>query len=270
MVTSRELIEAIEYIKKFRGQVFIVKFSGEIVGDDKVLDSAARDLILLNEMGIHLVVMHGAGNLISSNMKKFGLKPRFVKGERVTDEKTLDIVIECLQHVNDRIVGKINKYDKRAIGVTGVFVAKKRKSLGLVGNIEEINTEFLHSIIEKGHIPVILPIGEDKEGNSLNINADIAAGELAKVLNATKLIILTNVDGILNKNGKLIKTLNISEAKKLIKSEEITGGMIPKLDACIKALSRGVKRAHIIKASEHAILGEILTKEGTGTMIVGG
>lgn len=271
MLTSRELIETVEYIKKFRGQVFIVKFSGEVVEDDKVLDSVSRDLILLNEIGIHPVVLHGAGNLISSSMKKLGMKPVFIRGERVTDEATLDIVLGCLQHVNNRIVGKINKYSDSgaAVGVTGgLFLAKKRESLGLVGDVEEVNTGIVLNLIGGGHIPVVFPVGADRDGNPLNINADIAAGELAKVLSASKIILLTNVDGVY-RGGELIRNLSISEARKLMGSEAITGGMIPKLGACVDALSRGVKQAHIIKAGEHAILGEILTKEGTGTMIVG-
>jgi acetylglutamate kinase len=269
MISSKELIDAIEYIKKFRGQVFIVKFSGEIVEDDTVLDSVARDLILLNEVGIHPVVLHGAGNLISSDMQKLGLKPRFVKGERVTDEATMDIVVGCLQHVNNTIVGKINKYSTAAVGVTGgLFLARRRESLGLVGDIMRINTRVIFDLIEKGHIPVVFPVGADEEGSSLNINADIAAGELAKGLDATKLIVLTNVEGVYGGEG-LIRCLSVSEARKLMESEAITGGMIPKLGACVDALSMGVKQAHIIKAGEHAILAEILTRDGTGTMIVG-
>jgi acetylglutamate kinase len=271
MANIKELIEALHYIKKFKGQVFIIKFSGEILSDERILETIALDLVLLNDVGIHPVIMHGAGNLISSEMAKAGLKPKFIRGERVTNRETLDLVMGCQLRVNNMIVSKINREGDIAVGLTeGLFKAeRRRKELGYVGDIISVNSGVISNMIGEGHIPVISPIGMDSDGDSLNINADVAAGELAKALNATKMIVLTYVDGILDKEGKLIRQLNITEAEKLIEKGVVTGGMIPKLESCIKALSEGVERVHIVKAGEHAILGELLTKEGTGTMITG-
>jgi len=267
---ERKLIEALHYIKKFKGKTFVIKFGGEILEDENVLDTVAEDLCLLHDIGIKLVVMHGAGTLISSNMRKFGLEPEFVRGERVTDEKTLELVISSLIRVNNKIVGNINKNNPIAIGLGGsVFrVRRKRKELGYVGEVIDVNSKLLSEIIESGYMPVIFPIGIDESGNSFNINADVVAGEIAKALNATKMIILTNVDGVLDRNGRLIKQLDIKSARELIKNEVVTGGMIPKLESGIRALSEGVERVHIVKAGEHAILGELLTKEGSGTMLL--
>ncbi|OYT41647.1 MAG: acetylglutamate kinase [Candidatus Altiarchaeales archaeon ex4484_43] len=269
MVDTRELIEALHYIKKFKDQVFIIKFGGEILSDEKILETIALDLVLLHDVGIHQIVMHGAGNLISSEMKRLGLEPEFIRGERVTDRETLSLVTGCLHYVNNKIVGKINKNAAIAVGLAGgLFEARrKRKELGYVGDITAVNSRIILELIEKGHLPVVMPIGIDKEGNSLNINADVSAGELARELNAMKMIILTHVEGVLDENGELISKLNIAEAKNLLKRKVVTGGMIPKLESGIRAISRGVDRVHIVKAGEHAILGELLTEEGTGTMI---
>ncbi len=269
MTDTEELIEALHYIKKFKDQIFIIKFGGEILSDEKVLETIALDLVLLHDVGIHQVVMHGAGTLISSEMKKLGLEPKFIRGERVTDREILSLVTGCLHHVNNRIVGKINKNAPIAVGLTsGLFEAKrKREELGYVGDVTEVNFRIILGLIDGGYLPVVLPIGIDGESNPLNINADMAAAELAKALNATKMIVLTNVDGVLDKDGELIRQLNIKEAKNLVKNRVVTGGMIPKLESGIKALSEGVERVHIVKAGEHAILGELLTGEGTGTMI---
>jgi len=269
MADTQELIEALHYIKKFKGQVFIIKFGGEILSDEKILETIALDLVLLHDVGIRQIVMHGAGTLISSKMEKSGLKPRFIRGERVTDEETLGLVIGCLRHVNKKIVEKINKKAKIAVGLHGGLFETKRKKeeLGYVGDIINVNSNIISGLIDGGYLPVVLPIGMDREGRSLNINADVAAGELAKALNSTKMIILTNVEGVLNRDGELIRQLTMKEVKKLVENKVVTGGMIPKLESGIKAISKGVDRVHIVKAGEHAILGELLTEEGTGTMI---
>lgn len=269
MVDVKELVEALHYIKKFRDQRFIVKFGGEIVLDERVLETIALDLISLRDVGIHLVVIHGAGSQISSAMEGFGLKPAFVRGERVTDRKALDLVIGCLHYANNKIVGMINRDATVAVGLGGnLFKAEKKKDLRHVGSVTSVNSEVVSDLIDGGYIPVVSPIGTDHEGNSLNINADVAAGELAKAVGATKMIVLTNVEGVLDKGGNLVRKLDVSEARKLIVDESVTGGMIPKLESGIKALLEGgVECVHIIKAGEHAILGELLTEEGTGTMI---
>jgi acetylglutamate kinase len=269
MTDTRELIEALHYIKKFKDQIFIVKFGGEILSDEKILETIALDLVLLHDVGIHQVVMHGAGTLISSSMKKLGLEPRFIRGQRVTDRETLDVVIGSLHHVNNKIVGKINKNAPIAVGLNGgLFKAKRKiKELGYVGDVISVDSKPIHDLMCQGYLPVIFPLGMDREDTPLNINADVAAGELAKALKATKMIVLTNVDGVLDRNGKLLRQLTVKEAKNLVKDNTVTGGMIPKLESGIRAIEEGVDRVHIVKADEHAILGELLTKEGTGTMI---
>ena len=194
MADTKELIEALHYIKSFRGQRFIVKIGGEILSDERILETIALDLVLLNSVDIHIVIIHGAGVQISANMKRFGIEPKFIRGERVTDEEVLDLVMGCLHHVNNKIVGKINKGSTIAVGLTcGLFKAKrkKQKELGCVGEITGINSEIIFDLIGKGYLPVTFPIGMDEEGNPLNINADVAAGELAKTLGVTKMIILT-------------------------------------------------------------------------------
>jgi len=227
MTDIQELVEALHYINKFRGHTFVIKFGGEILDDEKVLETVSLDLVLLHDVGINMVVMHGAGTLISSTMKKSGLKPKFIRGERVTDEKTLEIVIKCLKQVNNRIIEIINKKftksefmpnikymkytlyygEKREIAKGPddfIFRAKrKRKELEYVGEVTSVDSDKILKLIESGYLPVIFPVGVDYEGHALNINADVAAGELARALNATKMIMLTNVDGVLDRNGRL-------------------------------------------------------------------
>jgi len=276
MKISDVLIDALEYIKRFNSQTFVIKFSGEVMSDKKVMDTVAQDLILLSYVGINPVVLHGGGSEIDSAMKKFGKIPKKVSGLRVTDKETMDIVeMVLVGKMNTMIVSYINKHGGNAVGLSGksgnLFIAEKKKSkidLGQVGTIKKVNTELITSLINKNHIPVISPVGIDKNGESFNINADTAASELASALKATKLIILTDVPGVIDKNGKLIKELSAKEAKKLISKKIATGGMIPKLESCINAIDNGVEKSHIIKAEQHAILEEIFTSTGNGTMIV--
>lgn len=278
MKTSDVLISALGYIRKFQGQVFIIKLGGEVALSDEILDSIAQDVILLNYVGIHPVVLHGGGHEISKAMECFGKKPVFVEGLRVTDKETMDIVEMVLTgKVNANIIARINKHGGNAVGLSGkagrLFIAEKKKNtgvdLGLVGEIKEINTGIIDLLLKENHIPVISPVGLSTDGTTLNINADTVASELAVALKASKLIFLTNVDGVLDEKNNLIKNLTSKEALSMIKKKTAKGGMIPKIRACVNALKGGVERAHIIKASRHAILEEIFTTEGTGTMITG-
>lgn len=276
MNLSQLLVDALDYVRQFRGQVFVVKLSGEALIDDEILTSVAQDLILLDHVGIHPVVVHGGGHGITQAMEKFGKKPAFVEGLRVTDEETMEIVEMVLSgKENNKIVASINKLGGEAVGFSGksgsLFSAKKMKEkvdVGLVGEITEVKTRVIETQLDHDYIPVVSPVGLGEKGETLNINADTAAAELAKKIGATKIILLTNVQGVLDEKGKLLTKLTIKEAKKLIKDKKASGGMIPKLEACITALEGGVKQAHIIKAGKHALLEEILTKEGTGTMLV--
>ncbi len=269
------LVEAIDYIKRYSGATFVIKLGGETLLLNEVVESVAQDLILLTTLGINIVVVHGGGIEISKAMEAFGKKPTFVKGLRVTDKETVDIVEMVLTgKVNQQLVMTIHKMGGQAVGLSGksgcLFEAKKRKGdvdLGFVGDIKKCNPKIVETQLAGGFIPVISPIAFSKNGDSMNINADTVAAEIASSLSASKLIILTNVDGVLSKRKKKYKRLTMTEVKKLIKDGTVQGGMIPKLNACIKALTSGVHRAHIVGASHHAVLEEILTKDGIGTMI---
>lgn len=272
---SEILINALNYIKEFKEAVFVVKLGGEVVVDEEILETVAKDLIFLHMVGINPVVVHGGGVEISDAMKKFGKKPVFVEGLRKTDKETMDIVEMVLTgKINTQIVSYLTRFEGNAVGLSGksgnLFKAKKQDGdvdLGYVGEINQVNPDIVETQIKNNYIPVISPVGVGEDGSSLNINADTAAAELAASLHAQKLILVTNVDGVLDGEKKLIKRLTVREAKKLIKTHVIQGGMIPKLEACIKSINSGVARTHIIKASTHAILEEILTQTGTGTMI---
>ncbi len=278
MEISDVLISALEYIKKFRNQVFVIKLGGEVMLNEKVLNAVVQDIILLNCVNIKVVVLHGGGQEISDAMKKFGKTPEFVEGLRITDEETMDIVkMVLVGKINSKLVATINRHGGNAIGLSGesgkLFYAKKQKmknnvDLGLVGDVTKVNADIVIDLIDKGCIPVISPVGYGEDGTSLNINADTAASKLATVLKANKLIFLAPVDGVLDRDGKLIERLTPVEVKELIKSGVARGGMIPKLEACLYAIEHGVKSAHIIKSKKHAIIEEVFTEKGIGTMMI--
>lgn len=274
MKTSEILIEALEYIREFKDTVFVVKLGGEVLVDAEVVETVSKDLAFLEFVGIKSVVVHGGGARISTAMEAAGKKPSFVGGLRVTDAETMKIAERVLDEVNREIAGNIKSFGVKAASISGrkdnIFKVVKKKTevdLGFVGDITEVNTDAIDSQFAKGKIPVVSPIGVGTNGLAYNINADTAAAALAKALRARKIILITNVRGVLDKNGKLVKRLTLAETKKIVTSDTVSGGMIPKLRACIRALEQSVSKAHIIKASRHALLEEILTKEGTGTMI---
>ena len=271
-----DLEKALYYVRKFHDKIFVVKFSGEVLADEGIMDLVVSDLITLKyEAGINVVVVHGGGKRITSIMDKFGLKPRFIDGLRVTDEDTLAVVQAVLSDFNQRIVWNINQKGGKAVGISAVsgnlFTARKmHPDLGFVGSIEKVDDELIALFTRNGYIPVIYTIGADKEGTLLNINADHGASELACCLRAEKLIILTPVRGVLrnqNDENSLIPTLTLSEAKSILEASFITEGMKPKIESCIAAVENGVKSAHIIGLKTHAILQEVLTEKGSGTMI---
>jgi len=282
------LIESLPYIRKFSGKTFVIKYGGAAMVDDKLKDAFAQDIVLLNFIGIKPVIVHGGGPKINSIMEKMGKKPTFVQGQRVTDEETIDIVEMVLGGlINKQIVSLINNHGGLAIGLSGkdgnLIKAKKkiiRKlspetgvpeiiDLGLVGEVEKINPRVLDTIDESGFIPVIAPISAGKKSNTLNINADYVAGEIASALKAEKLILLTDTEGILDKKNRLMSTLNAKKIKSLIANGTISGGMLPKVQACQNAISNKVGKTHIIDGrTPHALLLEIFTEEGIGTEIV--
>lgn len=283
------LLEALPYIQRFHGKVIVIKIGGSVLGEEKMLDTLLQDVVLLNLFGMKTVVVHGGGPEISGEMRKLGIKPKFIEGLRVTDEKTMEILHEQLAgKINKQIVLGINHHGGKAFGISGMdgnfirahkLIHKTTTSkgkevevdLGLVGEVEKIDPTIIHNLIKGGCIPVIAPIGVDTEGRSLNINADITAAELAGAMHAKKLILLTDVVGVMrdpNDEKTLISALTVEEARKLMQDGVIKKGMIPKVDACLKAIQGGVERCHILKgAMPHALLLEILTESGIGTML---
>lgn len=282
------LIEALPYIRNFSGKTFVIKYGGAAQTEEHLKDSFAQDIALLGFIGIHPVIVHGGGPKISSTMEKMGKKPKFIHGQRVTDEETMDIVEMVLGGiVNKEIVSLINKHGGKAIGLSGkdggLIKAKKKLmkktsqktgveeiiDLGLVGEVTDINSQALKSLEKEGFIPVISPIGIGEHGETFNINADYVASSIAAKLKAEKLILLTDVPGIKDKKGNTISTLSQKQIKKLVSDSTISGGMLPKTQACMKALEDGVAKTHIIDGRiSHCLLLEIFTKEGIGTEIV--
>jgi len=282
------LIESLPYIRKFSGKTFVIKYGGAAMVDAKLKDAFAKDIVLLNLIGIKPVIVHGGGPKINRIMEKMGKTPTFVHGHRVTDTETIDIVEMVLGGlINKQIVTLINSHGGKAIGLSGkdANLIKARKKiirkmspetgvpeiidLGLVGEVEKINPRILTSMDESGFIPVIAPVSSGKKMETLNINADYVAGAIASALKAEKLILLTDVAGVKDKKNKLIPTLHLKEVKTLIKNKTISDGMLPKVHACENALKGKVKKTHIIDGRiPHAILLEIFTEKGIGTEIV--
>ncbi|HOI40295.1 MAG TPA: acetylglutamate kinase [Methanobacterium sp.] len=291
METVNILIEALPYIKKFHQKKIMIKYGGHAMIDADAKSSTARDTVLLKYVGMNPIVVHGGGPEISRSMNKLGKEPKFIGGLRVTDQETMDIVkMVLVGKINTEIVANIGLHGGKGVGLSGkdnlLLKARKRSpqvvvnqetgeeqmvDLGLVGEIESINPEILDVLTENQYIPVISPIGVDDKGNTLNLNADTVAGEVAGEVGAEKLIILTDVPGILQDPSdpeSLIKKINIQEVLELIEDRTVKDGMLPKVLTCISALENGVKSAHIIDGRvKHSILLEIFTKQGIGTMI---
>ncbi len=287
MEKVRILVEALPYIRDFHGEVMVIKIGGHAMINEDILEKTVRDILLLYFVGIKPVVIHGGGPEISEKMERFGIKPKFVDGLRVTDEDTIEIVEMVLDgKINSKIVSYFIKNGGKAVGMSGkdglLVVAKKKKikkkigeseveiDLGYVGETEYVNPQILEILIQNGYIPVISPVAIDLNGNIYNMNADIVAGDIAASLKAKKLIMLTDVDGIYKDSDKrnLISKMSLKELESMLKKGDIKGGMIPKAESIIRALKGGVEKAHVINGSrEHAILLELFTKEGIGTMI---
>jgi len=282
------LAEALPYIEKFHGSYIVIKYGGHAMLDDKAKDWTVKDTILLRYIGMKPVIVHGGGPGITQAMEKMGKKPKFVEGLRVTDEETLDIVkMVLVGKINTDIVSRINKFNGKGVGLSGkdnkLILAKKRLhkiikegrekelDLGHVGETVKVNPEIIDILTDRGYIPVISPVGITEDGNSLNLNSDTVAGDVAAAIGAKKLVILTDVPGImrdLKDKNSLINEIKISDIDSLLKENIIGGAMLPKLEACANAVKGGVKRAHIIDGRvKHSILLELLTDEGIGTMI---
>ena len=280
------LTESLPYIQKFTGRTVVVKYGGNAMTDEKLKQSFARDIVLMKLVGINPIVVHGGGPQIANVLDQLNIESNFVNGLRVTDSKTMDVVEMVLGGlVNKEIVGLLNKNHGKAVGVTGkdgnLIKAKKLRikpnegddevvDIGQVGKVVSIDTKVLEVMKDSDFIPVIAPIGTDEKGASYNINADSVAGEIAKVLRAEKLILLTNVAGVQGRKGTVLTGLSIKQVAKLIADKTIRGGMLPKIECALEAVKGGVHSAHIIDGRvEHAVLLEIFTDEGVGTLITG-
>jgi len=279
------LIEALPYIRRFRGKTLVIKYGGHAMQTPELRDGFAQDIVLLESVGINPVVVHGGGPQITDLIGKLGLKSRFVRGMRVTDEAIMDAAEMVLQKINKDIVALISRHGGKAVGLSGkdaeLMVSRRMQmvlkdengksapvDIGLVGEVAEVNPAILGTLKQAGFIPVIAPIGHGRDGETHNINADVAAGEIAGALKAEKLILLTDVEGVKDGKGNLISVLETSRAQKMIEAGAIGEGMIPKVECCIGALRAGVAGAHVIDGRvRHSVLLEILTDSGVGTEV---
>ena len=287
---AKILVNALPYIKKYYGQTIVIKYGGSAMVDKTARKQFIKDVVLMKYIGINPVIVHGGGPEINEMLKKVGKESKFIAGNRVTDEETVEIVEMVLSgKVNKGIVADINKYGGKAIGISGkddnmILVRQKyieeksenseetkKIDIGFVGEIENINTEIIKVLEKSDYIPVISSIGTDKNGQTYNINADYVAGEIAGKLNADRMIFLTDVDGILldyHDKQTLIDEIDVYHVNKLIEKSVISGGMLPKVNTCLKAIKKGVENVIILNGKlEHSLLLELFTEEGAGTLI---
>lgn len=281
------LAESLPYIQRFSGKTIVVKYGGNAMTEAALKNGFARDIVLMKLVGMNPVVVHGGGPQIGRLLQKIGKESEFIQGMRVTDSETMDIVEMVLGGmVNKEIVNLIHQHNGNAVGLTGkdgnLIQARKMEmtafnedlnapeliDLGHVGEVVKINTKVLDMLIQDDFIPVIAPVGVDANGKSYNINADLVAGKVAEALNAEKLMLLTNTPGLLDKSGALLTGLNADSVAKLIADGTIFGGMLPKIQCALEAVENGVQSAHIIDGRvEHAVMLEVFTDEGVGTLI---
>ncbi len=281
---AKILAEALPYIQRFHGRTIVVKYGGNAMTDETLKHSFASDVVLLKLVGINIVIVHGGGPQIDDQLSKIGKKGEFIQGMRVTDAETMDVVEMVLGgQVNTDIVNLINQHGGRAVGLSGTDgpLIRARKmmmpgkddptkmiDIGRVGEVESIDPEIVRLLTAQNFVPVIAPVGVGKDGESYNINADLVAGKLAEILKAEKLVVLTNTPGVLDKSGKLLTGLTAREIDDLFADGTISGGMLPKIGSALEAVKNGVNSCHIIDGRvEHAVLLEILTSEGVGTLI---
>ena len=285
---AHTLIEALPYIQLFANKTIVVKYGGHAMTDEALRDSFARDIVLLQCVGMHPVVVHGGGPQIDAIMQRMGISARFEAGLRVTDAATMEVVDMVLGgKLNKEIVATINLHGGQAIGLSGkdanlITAAKKQLyravtpggppqpvDIGLVGEVKSVNTSIIHTLENSGFIPVIAPTGVGANGESYNINADTAAGDIAAALQAERLLFLTDVEGILDRDKKLLPSLDRQAVARLQDEAVIDGGMLPKVEACLRALDGGVAKTHVIDGRvPHAVLLELFTDRGVGTEIV--
>ena len=281
------LIEALPYIRNFSGKTIVIKYGGHAMVDEDLKRDFANDIILLKYIGVNPVIVHGGGPQINKVLSAMGITSRFIRGMRYTDDETMDVVEMVLGgKINKDIVARINRQGGKAVGLTGkdgMLITAVKMTIyhqedeskppeiidpGMVGDVESINPDIIHTLTSQGFIPVIAPVGFGKNGETYNINADVVASKVASALKAERLMLVTDVDGVLDKNQKLISSLNAASIKDMINIGEIKGGMIPKVECALDTLKSGVKKAHIINGKvSHAVLLELFTDSGIGSQV---
>ncbi|MFA5906296.1 MAG: acetylglutamate kinase [Desulfobacula sp.] len=281
------LIEALPYIRNFSGKTLVIKYGGHAMVDEDLKRDFANDIILLKYIGVNPVIVHGGGPQINKVLNAMGITSRFVRGMRYTDDETMDVVEMVLGgKLNKDIVARINRQGGKAVGLTGkdgMLITAVKMTIyhqedenkppeiidpGMVGDVEKINPDIIHTLTSQGFIPVIAPVGFGKNGETYNINADVVASKIASALNAERLILVTDVDGVLDKNQKLVPSLNAAAINDMILAGDIKGGMIPKVECALDTLKSGVRKAHIINGKiPHAVLLELFTDSGIGTQV---
>lgn len=281
------LIESLPYIRRFSGMTLVIKYGGHAMVDEQLKADFARDITLLKFIGLKPVVVHGGGPQINKVLDQMGIRSRFVRGMRLTDEPTMDVVEMVLGgKINKAIVAQINQQGGKAVGLSGkdggLIVAKKMQIVyqedenkppeiidpGLVGEVTHVNPAIINTLTSQGFIPIIAPVGAGENGETYNINADLVAAAIAKALNARRLILLTDVDGVLDTSGNLIPSLSVGDIDRLVREKIISGGMIPKIECALDAVRQGVKKAHIINGKQrHSLLLELFTDKGIGTEV---
>jgi len=281
---ARILADALPYIRGFHGKTFVVKYGGNAMTDPKLKAAFGSDIALLRLVGMNPIVVHGGGPQINELLATLGVKPEFRRGMRVTDEKTMKVVEMVLGELNQEIVGLINQYGGKAVGLNGQdahFIHARKLlqppiageteplDLGLVGDIVRIDADLVNKLIGSGYIPVIMPIGVGDDGEAYNINADLVAGRLAETLHAEKLLMLTNIAGVLDREGHLLTSMAAADIERLEQEGTAHGGMLPKLDAALHAVRNGVRSVHVVDGRvPNALILEVLTSEGVGTTIL--
>ncbi len=281
------LIEALPYIRRFYGMTIVIKYGGHAMVDPQLKEDFARDITLMKFVGLNPVVVHGGGPQINTVLERMGIHSQFVRGMRLTDEPTMDVVEMVLGgKVNKSIVAQINQQGGKAVGLSGkdggLILAKKLQIVyqqdedkppeiidpGLVGQVERINPSIINTLTQQGFIPIIAPVGVGDSGETYNINADLVAGKIAEALAAGRLIFLTDVDGVLNESGALISSIAAEDIQQMVAAQTVSGGMIPKIECALEALQNGVEKVHIINGKKrHALLLELFTDKGIGTEV---
>ena len=265
--------EVTKYLRKYNDEYIVIKCGGSILVDQNLFKNFIYDISVLNKLGLVPIIIHGGGKRISNKLKDAGIKSDFINGLRVTDEKSINIVVEVLNDFNNELTESLKKNGCDSEGITNkqnnvLIVEQNNQELGFVGTPQEVNKSIIEQVIKGGKVPVISPLGLNKNNQVLNVNADTAAASIAKKLNARRLIIMSDVEGVLNENKKLITEINTDKVDELIKNKTISGGMIPKIKNCLDVASNGVKGVCIIDGRlDHSILFELLSNAGSGTLI---